>query len=77
MQRKIFSSLSFKVFIISFLIQMLTGALICTAIYLKTPEHSARGEISDLIIELSDCNRKEASILVDEFIERTDIDIAI
>ena len=77
MQRKIFSRLSFKVFIISFLIQMLTGALICAAIYLKTPEHSARGEISDLIIELNDCNHEEAGILVDKFIERTDIDIAI
>ena len=77
LQRKIFNSLSFKVFIISFVIQILTGALICTVLYMNTPVHSARGELADLVIQLGDCNRDEAGVLIDGFIERTDIDIAV
>lgn len=77
MRRKIFNSLSFKVFIISFLVQLLTGALICTVIYMNTPAHSARGELADLVIQLGNSDREEAGILIDEFIERTNIDIAI
>ena len=72
-----FKSLSFKVFIISFLIQIVTGALICTILYSKTPAHSARGELADLVLQLGDSSREEAGILIDEFIERTDIDIAV
>lgn len=77
LQRKITRSLSLKVFIISFLVQLFAGALICTVLYLKTPPHSARGELADLVIKLGDCNREEAGILVDGFIDRTNIDIAV
>ena len=77
MQRKIFNSLSFKVFIISFLVQVLAGTLICTVLYLKTPAHSARGELADLVIQLGECDREEAGLLIDGFIERTGIDIAV
>lgn len=77
MQKRIFNRLSFKVFIISFLVQLLTGALICTVLYSKTPAHSARGELADLVNELGDCSKDEAGALIDEFIERTGIDIAI
>lgn len=77
MQRKIFNRLSFKVFIISFLLQLLTGALICIVLYMNTPAHSARGEIADLVIKLGDCSKEEAGVLIDEFIERTGIDIAV
>ena len=77
LQRKIYRSLSFKVFIISFLVQLFAGALICTVLYLKTPAHLARGELADLTIKLGDCDREEAEILIDEFIDRTHIDIAI
>ena len=77
LQRKITESLSFKVFIISFFVQLFAGALICTVLYLNTPAHLARGELADLSIKLGDCDRGEAEILIDEFIDRTHIDIAV
>ena len=51
-------------FIISFLVQVLTGTLICTVLYLNTPTHSARGELADLVIQLGECDREEAGILI-------------
>ena len=77
LQRKLTKSLSFKVFIISFFVQLFAGALICTVLYLNTPAHLARGELEDLIIKIGDSDREEAEILIDEFIDRTHIDIAI
>ena len=77
MLRKILSSLSIKIFIISFLLQALSGALICTVLFLKTPTHSARGEVSDLVIELGETPRAEGIRKIDAFIERTGMDLAI
>ena len=71
LQRGIFNKISFKVFIISFILHFLTGALICCVLYINTPAHTARGEVSDLVSQLNDSNKTEAIELVDSFVELT------
>ena len=59
------------------MIQIISGVLICAVLYSKTPAHSVRGEIADLVVDLGGCTRKEGGILIDEFIDRTGMQIAI
>ena len=59
------------------MIQIISGVLICAVLYSKTPAHSVRGEIADLVVNLGGCTRKEGGILIDEFIDRTGMQIAI
>ena len=79
MIRKMFNRLSFKVFLISFIVQFLSGFLICFVLYSKTPEmmYSPRDELDDLIETLSHTPRAKGGMLIDDFIERTGMDIAI
>ena len=79
MIRKIFNRLSFKVFLISFIVQFLSGFLICFVLYSKTPEmmYSPRDELDDLIETLAHTPRAKGGMLIDDFIERTGMDIAI
>ena len=79
MIRKMFNRLSFKVFLISFIVQFLSGFLICFVLYSKTPEmmYSPRDELDDLIETLAHTPRAKGGMLIDDFIERTGMDIAI
>ena len=79
MIRKMFNRLSFKVFLISFIVQFLSGFLICFVLYSKTPEmmYSPRDELDDLIENLAHTPRAKGGMLIDDFIERTGMDIAI
>ena len=79
MIRKIFNRLSFKVFLISFIVQFLSGFLICFILYSKTPEmmYSPRDELDDLVEMLEHSPRSKGGMLIDDYIERTGVDIAI
>ena len=76
---KIFNRLSFKVFLISFIVQFLSGFLICFILYSKTPEmmYSPRDELDDLVEMLEHSPRSKGGMLIDDYIERTGVDIAI
>ena len=79
MIRKIFSRLSFKVFLISFIVQVLSGFLICFVLYSRTPEmmYSPVDALDDLVEKLDHSPRSKGGMLIDEFIEETGMDIAI
>lgn len=83
LQKRFFDRLSVKVFFITFLIQILAGALICGALYLSTPEtylHRADDyyhEVFELVYELRHVSEKDGGVLIDEFIRNTGIEIAI
>jgi two-component system sensor histidine kinase VanS len=76
---KIFNRLSVKVFLISFIVQVLSGVLICFVLYSQTPEmlYSPFDELDDLIEILADTPRDEGEVLIDDFIRRNDVDIVI
>ena len=65
MIRKMFNRLSFKVFLISFIVQFLSGFLICFVLYSKTPEmmYSPRDELDDLIETLAHTPRAKGGML--------------
>ena len=63
---------------ISFLVQVLSGFLICAVLYLQTPEmlYSPKDELDDLIQRLADHTREDCGDLIDDFIRRTGMDLA-
>ena len=76
---KIFNRLSFKVFLISFVVQVLSGFLICFVLYSRTPEmmYSPVDALDDLVEKLNHSPRSKGGMLIDDFIEETGMDIAI
>ncbi|MBQ8951105.1 MAG: HAMP domain-containing histidine kinase [Eubacterium sp.] len=79
MIRRLIRGLSFKVFLISFIIQILSGGLICFLLYSRTPEmlYSPVDALDDLAEKLERSPRSKAGKLIDDFIEETGMDIAI
>ncbi len=79
MQKKIINSLSFKVFLISFIVQFFAGMLICLVLYSRTPEmlYSPKEELEDIVERLDDLTPGQATGLIDDFIRRTGVDIVI
>ena len=79
MQKKITDSLSFKVFLISFIVQFLAGMLICLVLYSRTPEmlYSPVEELADIVERLDSLTPGQATGLIDDYIRRTGVDIAI
>ena len=73
-----FNRLTVKVFLISFVVQVLSGFLICLLLYSRTPQmlYSAKDELDDLIIELRDATKAKGGKLVDDFIRRTGMNLA-
>lgn len=73
-----FNRLTVKVFLISFVVQVLSGFLICLLLYSRTPQmlYSAKDELDDLIIELRDATKAKGGQLVDDFIRRTGMNLA-
>lgn len=78
MARKLLNKISVKVFIITFVMQMLCGILICFVMGKMTPEMAYRpaDEMDDLVVELESHTKAEGSVIVDEFISRTGMDLA-
>lgn len=77
MARKLLNKISVKVFIITFVMQMLCGILICFVMDKMTPEMAYRpaDEMDDLVMELESHTKEEGSGIVDEFISRTGMDL--
>jgi len=75
---KMFNRLSVKVFLISFVVQVLSGFLICAALYTRTPQmmYSPRDELDDLMEELEGSTHTKGNRLIDDFIRTTGIDLA-
>lgn len=63
---------------ITFVMQMICGILICFVMGKMTPEMAYRpaDEMDDLVIELESHTKAEGSVIVDEFIKRTGMDLA-
>ena len=78
MTGKKLNRLSVKVFLISFIVQIISGILICFVLYSQTPEmlYSPKDELDDLIEILEDTPRSEADPVIDDFIRRTGMDLA-
>ena len=78
MERKLFNRLSVKVFLISFVVQFLSGMLLCFVLYSRTPEmlYSPKDEMDDLMYKLSLTPREESGDIIDDFISRTGIKMA-
>ena len=78
MLKRMFNRLTVKVFLISFIVQVLSGLLICLLLYSRTPEmlYSAKDELDDLIIELRDVTKAKGGMLADDFIRRTGMNLA-
>ncbi len=78
MERKVFNRLSVKVFLISFVVQFLSGMLLCFVLYSRTPEmlYSPKDEMDDLMYKLSLTPREESGDIIDDFISRTGIKMA-
>ena len=76
---KIFRRLSVKVFLISFTVQVISGLLICFILYSQTPEmlYSPLEELNDLIESLESAQHYDGDKMIDDFIRRTGIDLAI
>lgn len=77
MRRRTLNRLSVKVFLISFIVQVISGLLICAVLY-SQPQmmYSPVDELDDLIEELQDVSREEGEELIDDFISRTGMDLA-
>ena len=77
MIKKICNRLSFKVFLISFIVQVLSGFLICFILYSKTPEmmYSPLDEMDDLWETMADTTVSKGSKDIDNFIKKTGIDL--
>ena len=77
------SRLSVKVFLITFVMQLLAGALICTVLYLRTPltylstSEENYKKVLSLVDNLSNVTEDEGGKIIDDFIRQTGIDIAI
>ena len=75
--------MSFKVFLITFVMQLLAGALICTVLYLRTPETYLTSEEENTILifqlteKLSQVSEEESGEIIDDFIRDTGFDVAI
>ena len=83
LQKKILNRLSVKVFLITFIVQILAGALICTALYLCTPG-TYRSTVDEdyqmvysLVKELRGVPEESGGAIIDDFIRETGIDIAL
>lgn len=78
MTGKIFNRLSVKVFLISFIVQVISGFLICLVLYMQTPEmmYSPKDELDDLVQILAETPRSEADVVIDDFISRTGMELA-
>ena len=50
LRKRLFHKLSFKVFLITFVMQLLAGALICMVLYLRTPETYLTSEEENTIL---------------------------
>lgn len=79
MIKKLIKGLSFKVFLISFVVQILSGFLICFFLYSRTPEmmYSPVDALDDLIEMLNKSPRAKGGKLIDDFINETGMDLAI
>ena len=79
LRRRIFNRLAVKVFLISFIVQVLSGLLICYVLYSQTPEmlYSPKDELDDLMEELRDVTKARGAYLIDDYIRRTGMDLAI
>lgn len=77
MTGKIFNRLSVKVFLISFIVQIISGFLICLVLYMQTPEmlYSPKDELDDLVQILAETPHPEADRVIDDFITRTGMDL--
>ena len=84
MRKKITDRLSFKVFVITFIVQILFGAIICSLLYSATPSswNSARrkeiqAKFDEFVSELHDVPFIECGPVIDEFILSNNCDIAL
>ena len=83
LRKKIYDRLSFKVFIITFLVQILAGALICIVLYYGAPEtHFSTAQEDtvktlELTRKLATVTPEEGGRIIDDFIRDNDIDVAI
>ena len=83
MRKRIFNRLSVKVFLITFIIQIVAGVLICATLYLSTPktyqDTTDEGYMRafQLSHQLSGVPEREGGKIIDDFIRETGIDIAI
>lgn len=77
--------MSFKVFIVTFVIQVLSGALICAVFFWKTPMsynyfnevETINNKMLELTELLKDTPKAESGPILDEFIHENDVSIAI
>lgn len=83
LQKKILNRLSVKVFLITFVVQIIAGVLICAALYFSTPG-TYRSTIDDdymkaydLVKELRGIPEDKGGEVIDDFIRDTGIDVAV
>ncbi len=79
MRRKIFNRISFKVFVISFIVQVLSSLFICYALYKQTPlsYYSYETELKELVEKLARVDTDEGGKMIDDFIQRSGLDILL
>ncbi len=83
LQKKILNRLSVKVFLITFIVQILAGILICLALYFATPStyRSTLAEdylkVYGLVRDLRSIPEEKGGAAIDAFIRDTGIDIAV
>ena len=77
MQKKIFNRISFKVFVISFIVQVLSSLFICFALYKQTPlsQYSYETELKELVDNLAGVDMNQGGKMIDDFIQRSGLDI--